>query len=81
MTHTKAALDERFSDPAAEPTPWADTARVLERAELYWLTTVRADGRPHVTPLIGLAEGSTAYFCTGPRSRSRATSSTTRRSR
>ena len=39
--------------PAAEPTPWADTARVLEEAELYWLTTVRADGRPHVTPLIG----------------------------
>jgi nitroimidazol reductase NimA-like FMN-containing flavoprotein (pyridoxamine 5'-phosphate oxidase superfamily) len=60
-------IDKRFSDPAAEPTPWADTARVLEQAELYWLTTVRPDGRPHVTPLIGLAEDSTAYFCTGLR--------------
>ena len=60
-------IDKRFSDPAAEPTPWADTARVLEQAELYWLTTVRADGRPHVTPLIGLAVDSTVFFCTGLR--------------
>ncbi len=67
MTHTKAALDKRFSDAAAESLPWAEAARVLEQAELYWLTTVRADGRPHVTPLIGLVEDSTAYFCTGLR--------------
>jgi general stress protein 26 len=60
-------IDKRFSDPAAEPTPWTETARVLEQAELYWLTTVRPDGRPHVTPLIGLVEDSAAYFCTGLR--------------
>jgi general stress protein 26 len=60
-------IDTRFSDPAAGPTPWSDAARVLEQAELYWLTTVRADGRPHVTPLIGLAENETVYFCTGLR--------------
>jgi hypothetical protein len=62
-----AALDARFSDPAAGPTPWADAAQALERAELYWLTTVRADGRPHVTPLIGVAEDATVHFCTGLR--------------
>jgi pyridoxine/pyridoxamine 5'-phosphate oxidase len=60
-------IDKRFSDPEAEPTPWADTARALEQAELYWLTTVRTDGRPHVTPLIGLAVDSTVFFCTGLR--------------
>jgi pyridoxine/pyridoxamine 5'-phosphate oxidase len=60
-------IDMRFSDPAAKPTPWADAARVLEHAELYWLTTVREDGRPHVTPLIGLAVDSTVFFCTGLR--------------
>ena len=65
MTTINSAFDERFSDPKAGATPWADAARVLEQAELYWLTTVRADGRPHVTPLIGLAEDSAAYFCTG----------------
>ena len=60
-------IDRRFSDPQSAPTPWADAARVLEHAELYWLTTVRADGRPHVTPLIGLFEDPEMYFCTGLR--------------
>jgi general stress protein 26 len=62
-----AQFDSRFSDPAAGPTPWSDAARVLEQAELYWLTTVRADGRPHVTPLIGVAEDEVVHFCTGLR--------------
>jgi len=61
-----AALDRRFSDPEAGPTPWQDVADALERAELYWLTTVRADGRPHVTPLIGVADEGAMHFCTGP---------------
>ncbi len=63
----RTKLDPRFSDEAAQPTPWADAARVLERAELYWLATVRADGRPHVTPLIGVADGGALHFCTGVR--------------
>jgi hypothetical protein len=58
-------IDTRFSDPEAGPTPWADVAGALERAELYWLTTVRADGRPHVTPLIGVAHDGVIHFCTG----------------
>ena len=60
-----AEIDSRFSDPEAGPTPWADAMHVLEHAELYWLTTVRADGRPHVTPLIGVAEDGAVHFCTG----------------
>ena len=40
---------------------------MLEQAELYWLTTVRSDGRPHVTPLIGVVEGEAVHFCTGLR--------------
>jgi len=58
-------LDARFSDPAAAATPWAVTLSVLEGAELYWLTTVRVDGRPHVTPLVGVVEDGTVHFCTG----------------
>src|SRR5688500_2044238 len=58
-------IDTRFSDPAAQPTPWADVVAALERAELYWITTVRRDGRPHVTPLIGVVEDETFHFCTG----------------
>jgi pyridoxine/pyridoxamine 5'-phosphate oxidase len=62
-----AQIDTRFSDPAAGPTPWSEAVRVLRDAELYWLTTVRADGRPHVTPLIGVAEDEVVHFCTGLR--------------
>jgi general stress protein 26 len=59
-------FDSRFSQPEAGPTPWADAVEVLERAELYWLTTVRSDGRPHVTPLIGVVQEEAVHFCTGP---------------
>ena len=62
-----ARFDSRFSDPKAGPTPWQDAAAALERAELYWLTTVRADGRPHVTPLIGVFQDGAMHFCTGLR--------------
>jgi general stress protein 26 len=62
-----ARIDRRFSDPDAGPTPWSDTQRVLEQAELYWLTTVRADRRPHVTPLIGVFDDGAVHFCTGLR--------------
>jgi pyridoxine/pyridoxamine 5'-phosphate oxidase len=66
-SHPNPEIDSRFSDPAAGPTPWSDAAEVLARAELYWLTTVRADGRPHVTPLIGVAQDGAVHFCTGLR--------------
>jgi general stress protein 26 len=61
----RSRLDPRFSDPAAEATSWDDTLRALEEAELYWLTTVRADGRPHVTPLVGVVHDGAVHFCTG----------------
>src|SRR3954469_4507862 len=66
-TEPTVRFDDRFSNPSASATPWADAARVLEEAELYWITTVRADGRPHVTPLIGLMHDGALHFCTGPR--------------
>jgi nitroimidazol reductase NimA-like FMN-containing flavoprotein (pyridoxamine 5'-phosphate oxidase superfamily) len=58
-------LDSRFSSAAAEATPWQETEAALARAELYWITTVRADGRPHVTPLIGVALDGAMHFTTG----------------
>jgi general stress protein 26 len=60
-------LDARYSAPDATATPWSATMHVLEAAELYWLTTVRADGRPHVTPLIGVVKHGAVHFCTGLR--------------
>jgi len=44
-------IDLLHSDaPAAVATPWEETRRVLETAEVFGLVTVRVDGRPHVTP-------------------------------
>jgi general stress protein 26 len=58
-------LDDRFSEPGAEPTSWDDTVRTLEAAELFWITTVRADSRPHVTPLVAVWLDGALHFSTG----------------
>lgn len=58
-------LDTRFSEPTATATTWAETERLLGASEIYWITTVRADGRPHVTPAVGVWHGGAAWFCTG----------------
>ena len=59
-------LDERFSDPGASATPWAEVRQALDSAETSWVTTVRSDGRPHVTPLVTVWLDDALYFCTGP---------------
>jgi general stress protein 26 len=58
-------LDARFSE-ATQPVGWSQVADALARAELYWLTTVRKDGRPHTTPLVGAWVDDGFVFCTGP---------------
>jgi nitroimidazol reductase NimA-like FMN-containing flavoprotein (pyridoxamine 5'-phosphate oxidase superfamily) len=59
-------LDARFSEPDATATDWPTTRAELEAAQLSWLTTVRADGRPHVTPLVSVWLDDAAHFSTGP---------------
>src|SRR5579863_5521722 len=65
MRDPVTTVDERFSDRGATPTPWTDTRAVLESSELFWVTTVRADGRPHVTPLVAVWSDDALYFCAG----------------
>ena len=66
MNEPLTMLDERFSEDDAESIPWEETRRVLETAELFWLTTVRSDGRPHATPLVAVWLDEALHFCTGP---------------
>ena len=60
-----AELDERFSQPGATATPWEDAVDALSRAERFWISTVRPDGRPHVTPLFAVYDDGIVHFCTG----------------
>ena len=55
-----------FSEPNATPTPWADGLEQLTTADTFWLSTVRPDGRPHVTPLIAVWHEGALWFATGP---------------
>src|SRR5262245_29615689 len=63
--HPVTELDGRFSDPDAVATPWEDVERAIAEAELFWLSTVRKDGRPHVTPLPAVWRDGALHFCTG----------------
>ncbi len=65
MSEPTTTLDDRFSDPGGAPTSWADTVRALEAAELFWITTVRADGRPHMSPLVAVWLDDALHFSTG----------------
>ena len=61
----EAELDTRFSDGQASATAWPDAESVLEAAKIFWISTVRPEGRPHVTPLIAVWLDGALYFCTG----------------
>ncbi|MFI5839102.1 pyridoxamine 5'-phosphate oxidase family protein [Catenuloplanes sp. NPDC051500] len=64
MTPVATHITE-FSEPGSPALPWPDAERVLIDAEMFWLSTVRADGRPHVAPLPAMWVDGRAYFCTG----------------
>jgi nitroimidazol reductase NimA-like FMN-containing flavoprotein (pyridoxamine 5'-phosphate oxidase superfamily) len=63
---TTGVIDPRYGDASAPAPPWADIERLLTDAQLYWIITVRADGRPHATPLVGVWQDGAFAFCTGP---------------
>jgi general stress protein 26 len=54
-----------FSEPGAEPVPWEKVDEVLTNSEMFWLSTVRANGHPHVTPLPVIWLDGVLHFCTG----------------
>ena len=58
-----------FSEPDATPMPWSAGLEQVIAADTFWLSTVRPDGRPHVTPLIAVWHGEAIWFSTGPEER------------
>lgn len=61
----QAELQPEFSSDGATPTAWVEAHKLLEAAEVYWLATVRPDGRPHVAPLVSVWLDGALYFSTG----------------
>lgn len=66
-------LDARYSS-ALHPRPgaadvtataWHEAQRRLEAAEIFWVSSVRPDGRLHVTPVIAAWYDGVLYFSTG----------------
>src|SRR2546423_1230964 len=64
-----AELDARYSGPGATAQSWARADGQLRAAELFWISTVRPDGRPHVTPLVAVWLDGSMFFSTGPTER------------
>jgi hypothetical protein len=52
---TTGHIDPRYGDASATAPPWDTVERLLTEAKLYWIVTVRADGRPHAVPLVGVS--------------------------
>ncbi|MBB5789479.1 pyridoxamine 5'-phosphate oxidase family protein [Jiangella mangrovi] len=45
---------------------WAEAVAALAAADTYWLSTVRADGRPHVVPILGVVVDGAFHFAAWP---------------
>jgi len=58
-----------YSQPDATPTPWEVGREQVAGADTFWISTVRPDGRPHVTPLIAVWHDEAIWFTTGPEER------------
>jgi general stress protein 26 len=63
---TTGRIDPRYGDASATAPPWSDIEQLLTDAQLYWIITVRTDGRPHAVPLVGVWHDGAFAFCTGP---------------
>jgi general stress protein 26 len=66
MSMTTGTIDPRYGNASATAPPWAVIERLLTEAQLYWIITVRRDGRPHAVPLVGVWRDGAFAFCTGP---------------
>lgn len=62
---TTGVIDPRYGDAFATPPDGGAIEQILSDAQLYWILTVRADGRPHAVPLVGVWHDGAFAFCTG----------------
>lgn len=80
-TRYGSALNPRPGAADVTATGWAEARRRLEAAEIFWVSTVRPDGEPHVTPVIAAWHDGVLYFSTGRGEQKAKTSRTMRTAR
>jgi general stress protein 26 len=61
--HGELSVD--YSEPGATAPPWETVLAVLRDSEMFWLSTVRRTGRPHVTPLPAVWFDGALHIATG----------------
>jgi general stress protein 26 len=62
---TTGTVHPDYGDASAAAPAWSDIDQRLTDAPLYWMVTVRRDGRPHAVPLCGVWRDGAFVFCTG----------------
>src|SRR3954466_40287 len=62
---TTGKIDPKYGDASATAPAGDEVERLLADAQLYWIITVRVDGRPHAVPLVGVWHDGAFAFCTG----------------
>lgn len=65
----RTRLGARYGDATATAAPRPAAEVPLRQAELFWISAVRPDGRPHVTPRPALRWGGAPHSRTGPKER------------
>lgn len=65
MSEPHTTIDRRYSSSEATAVPWEETVKQIHAAELFWVTTVRVDGRPHVTPVVAAWAEDAIWFSVG----------------
>lgn len=69
MASNEPISAEPLGEESTTGSPWAEAGHRLQEAETYWVATVRPDGRPHVTPTMGLWLDGAFYFSASETSR------------
>jgi nitroimidazol reductase NimA-like FMN-containing flavoprotein (pyridoxamine 5'-phosphate oxidase superfamily) len=62
---TSGTISPLYGNASATPPDWSDIDARLAAAQLYWIVTVRRNGRPHAVPLCGIWRDGAFFFCTG----------------
>jgi nitroimidazol reductase NimA-like FMN-containing flavoprotein (pyridoxamine 5'-phosphate oxidase superfamily) len=69
MADVEPVAEQMVDARGATATPWQEARGRLEKADTYWLTTMRPDGRPHVMPLMAVWMDGALYFTSSEISR------------